>query len=116
MSFITDVQSGKPGHFGSEFFMAKRMAKIKWPKDGHTFTFNFEICFQEVFAIFLAFAFRYIRSGELFVQQPVLHNEGRLSCSVNKYIPRCTYPFYKVFDLTKHAYFIERHINHISIL
>ena len=54
MSFITDVQSGKPGHFGSEFFMAKRMAKIKWPKDGHTFTFNFEICFQEVFAIFFS--------------------------------------------------------------
>ena len=56
MSFITDVQSGKPGHFGSEFFMAKRMTKIKWPKDGHTFTFNFEIRFQDVFAIFLAFA------------------------------------------------------------
>ena len=107
---MTDVQSGKPGHFGSEFFMAKRMAKIKWPKDGHTFTFNFEICFQEVFAIFLAFAFRYIRSDELFIQQPLLPNEGRLvvSCSVNKYIPRGTYPFCKVSELTQQAQALHR--------
>lgn len=57
------VQSGKPLHFGTwhfTFFMATRSHKklLRW---------------------FRAFVFRYIRSDELFVQQPVLHNEGRLS-------------------------------------
>ena len=54
------VQRGKPLHFGFEFFLATRSHK-------------------KLLLLFRAFVDRYIRSDELFIQQPVLHNEGRLS-------------------------------------
>ena len=65
---------------------------------------------KKLLPLFRAFAFRYIRSDELFIQQPLLPNEGRLvvSCSVNKYIPRGTYPFCKVSDLTQQAQALHR--------
>ena len=98
--FTIDVQSRKPVTLALSSLWPK-----EWPKNGQkmaTLSLSISKYVSKKFLLFfLAFAFRYIRSGELFVQQPVLHNEGRLSCSVNKYIPRCTYPFYKVFDLTQ---------------
>lgn len=84
------VLGEKPVHFGSEFFMATRSHKT-------------------LLQLFRASVFKYIRSNEPFIQQRVLY-KGRsvvMSCSVNKYIPRSTYPFFKVSDLKQHSLCIE---------